>query len=344
MRTHGPSSLSHHAHSRCHGKPQTPEDKAWGPMRYGSVPVASACHSKHRDGRKPGTLTHCPVTTWGAGGPSGTTTPPHQATAKGPLQKPQREMFSSSTSHQNPGERQEAALSWAATAPTSLLTQRDHKLFCPLHTLHPSPEPAPWAWEASRGDSSHHPFLHLGWSWNPRVNPHPPQRGASPLPEQREGGTGRRHPRRRLGPGTFITWQVGGRGLEGRGVTSAPVRPVRAGVALPRGPAGDKPGGPGLGLPAGEGGASLSQLGPVLLLSESCCATHSLAPRTRTPSAGLRDAAAPEAHTCLNPSVPALGRGLRARAWAHIVTPVPGDPRPASLPASPAALCPRAPA
>lgn len=46
LSTHGPSSLSHHAHSQCHVKPQTPEDKAWGPMQYGSVLVASACYGQ----------------------------------------------------------------------------------------------------------------------------------------------------------------------------------------------------------------------------------------------------------------------------------------------------------
>lgn len=75
----------------------------------------------------------------------------------------------------------------------------------------------------------------------------------------------------------------------------------------------------------------------------SLCATHRLAPGTRTPSAGLRDTAAPEADTCLNLSVPALRRGLRATAWAYTVTPLPGDPYPPP-PASPAALSPRAPA
>lgn len=46
-------------------------------------------------GVKPGTLTHCPVTTrvcvWR--GASGTTESPHQASAKRPLQKLQREML-----------------------------------------------------------------------------------------------------------------------------------------------------------------------------------------------------------------------------------------------------------
>lgn len=93
----------------------------------------------------------------GAGGPSGTTISPHQATAKRPVQKPQREMFNSSTLHQNPGERQ-GAPSLAATAPTTLLTQRDHELFWSaqpeLPTPHPIPTPksqAPWVWEDSRG-------------------------------------------------------------------------------------------------------------------------------------------------------------------------------------------------
>lgn len=164
LSTHGPSSLSHHANSRCHVKPQTPEDKAWGPMQYGSVPVHQPAKAS-RGGGEPGTLTHCPVTTWGAGGPlrdHNTPTPGHSqgATAEateGNVPQPHLPSESRRKARRSPlfGGHSPHQPSDPERPQTVLPTPHPTRL--PKAKL-PGPGRLPGE------NSSHRPFLHLGWS------------------------------------------------------------------------------------------------------------------------------------------------------------------------------------
>ena len=164
------------------------------------------------------------------GGASGTTTSPHQATAKRPLQNPQREML--------------------ATAPRRSKTRRKGKKEPPLRQPRPpasDSERSPTLWSGQpdppfttparpknaelchagrhpEEHSSHHPLLSpIGQP------PNLPEHGVSP-PSREDGGKGRGNLPARLNTGASITWRVGGRGAgEQRGTPHSPARPARGG-------------------------------------------------------------------------------------------------------------------
>lgn len=173
----------------------------------------------------------------------------------------------------------------AATAPTSLLTLRDHKLFCPLHTLHASPKPSSLGLGGFQGKI---PATALSFTWAGAETQGsvPTLPSVEPPTLLSRGRKGRRHLLGRLGPGTFITWRVGGRGAGEERDHRCPGAPGAGGGGAPAGPSRRaSPEAPASVSPRGEG-LRLSQLGPALLLSESRCATRCLAPAPARPRQG----------------------------------------------------------